>query len=246
VADDSRWAPVVETLRDHGFDAELQVGFMGMRVIRVELGDGWQASVATGTGSLDDFSPAEPIQVSLFGPDVPGEAYSVQWWPETTDIRRLAAAVMPLLRRVSTTAGAQADVEPPASLDLVTADPALRDLLRAVGSEAVLHPALLWRLFSSFALRPVDGVSPQRDQDLVLFETTSRREIHLMRQFDAGEAMEQLSCTLQVDSDLPPATILGRAGSDAINWIAEVEASEAYKRGLATSGIRFDFASSAV
>jgi hypothetical protein len=47
--------------------------------------------------------------------------------------------------------------------------------------------------------------------------------------------MEQLSCTLTVDAELPAATVWGPGGAAAAEWIAEVEASEALRRATSAT-----------
>jgi hypothetical protein len=229
----SRWEPIVETLRANGFDAQLTVGFLNMVSIDVDLGDSWTASITTGNGDLEAFERSVPIQVNLDGPGMPGEGYQVTWWPETTDIERVAAAVAPLLSRVMSTAPQPTEGAGPEALDVASAEVALRAMLLASGTPTARDPRGAWRTFSTFALRPVAGLDPTQDEDLVLFETGGR-EINLTRQFTREDELEQLICTVQVVDKLSEATVWGPGGSTAIDWISEVEVHEAFRVAMAT------------
>jgi hypothetical protein len=233
--DDGGWRDVVAALEAEGFDAALQEGFLDTLSIRVELGDAWSASITTGDGDLRTFPGAgEELQVAVDGPQLPGEGYTVTWWPQTQDVKRLAADVAPLLRRLHTDAIPQRLPAAHDVLDVADADAVLRALLSVRGTARF---STVWEAFCDFARRAVSERDPAQDEDLLLFEaaaTGPATTVSLVRQFmeadDDDADMEQVICRVRIASrgnalDHPP--LWGRAGDSAGDWIAQVEATSA-------------------
>ena len=110
-----------------------------------------------------------------------------------------------------------------------------------------LEPASTWKVFKAFAAEPIEGVGPNHEDDMCLFEAGvydwydgkgSRFNWSLCRQFsfyDAGgeyDHMEQLRCALYFapTSELEQLQCDGLwSGPDLAQWIAEVEGQAAFE-----------------
>jgi hypothetical protein len=171
-------------------------------------------------------------------------------------MKRLARDVAPLLRRLSALSPPPPDAQPSEALETWNAEAALR---QSLGDTSPTNFATVWGAFCEFALRPVAGLDPEADQDLLLFECAvepSRLIVDLIRQFtDADEdaEMEQLRCsvsmTLADDGPIRGITrpsLWGRGGSAAGAWIEAVEATPAFVAARSTDAATVEVSQSPV
>lgn len=105
----------------------------------------------------------------------------------------------------------------------------LRELLRDAGSD----PAAAWEAFGAFARETIDGLAPDADEDLLLFEAHRDADgtltIDLERQYGPEGDMRSALCTFTYPAgSARGAQVWGRPGAGARKWIAEVEATEAF------------------
>jgi hypothetical protein len=111
----------------------------------------------------------------------------------------------------------------------------LRTLLREAGGDPAAPPAgVAWACFQRLAQDRIDGLDPDWDEDLLLFEAHRDSDgtltVDVERQYGGEGEMRSLLCRVTAGPDALPGTrgvqLWGRPGTAADEWIGQVEATE--------------------